>query len=96
MTVTVVIAEDRDDETVASHVYKKVPGVLALTVSTLVLVALFRSKVTMLAPTPLVRKVVPLRHANTFLVLTLLGTDAVQTMLKELYCAASSTITVDG
>ena len=92
--------EDMEDETVASQVYWYDPAVVALVVSTLVLVALSGFSVVMLTPF-LCDRVVPvtegpLRHTKDFVPVTLSGTDAVHTMLKELYGAASSTVIVEG
>lgn len=95
-----MVAEDRDDETVTSQVKRYDPGVLALVVSTLVLVALLGFRVVILVPSLGVRAVPvpeePLRHTKVFVAVTFVGTDAMHTILKVLYGVVSNTVMVDG
>lgn len=95
-----VAAEDNDDKTVTSQVYRYDPAVLAFAVSTLVLVALPGLRKVMLTPSPFLRMLPvpeePLRHTKDFIAVTLAGTDAVHTILKVLYDTASNTVMVDG
>ena len=88
LTMTVVVADDRDDEMLTSHVYRYVPAEVTFVVRTLVLVALPGLSVVILVLLSDVRVVpvpeAPLRQMKDFVPVTLVGTDAVHTMLKVL------------
>lgn len=76
------------------------PGVLTFVVSTLVLNAFPGLSVVIVVPSLEDRTVPvpegPRRHTNVFVAVTFVGTDALHTILKELYGVASKTVTVEG